>query len=312
MSESTGSDSSSENLTTSRAPADRADANRALVNGLNGRNEAEAAETRAENEAELARTIEGEIIPRLLLSVESRHLAEADDATGGEAGASAIVPTQDDVFELARLAADAEVDDAWAFAEAVRARGVSTDDVLLELLGPAARHLGDLWRSDERDFTHVTVGLSRLQQMLRMYGSVLANEYGVPSIGARCLLFPTPGETHSFGLFMVEEFMRRAGWDVDGGYAMAEAEVVDAVRQNHYTLVGASLSCDIMSESLTSMLAAVRQNSCNTSVALVVGGRVFLEQPELAEQVGADVAARDARDAVAIGQKFIDAATSGR
>ena len=48
-----------------------------------------------------------------------------------------------------------------------------------------------------------------------------------PVDGRRILLTAVPGEQHSFGLYMVAEFFRRAGWDVVDGWR----EVVQAARQ---------------------------------------------------------------------------------
>ncbi len=56
---------------------------------------------------------------------------------------------------------------ASAFVEALRDRGLPVSDVLLDLLAPAARLLGDLWLRDRCSFTDVSLGLVRLQHLMR-------------------------------------------------------------------------------------------------------------------------------------------------
>ena len=56
---------------------------------------------------------------------------------------------------------------ARTYVEALRAQGVSLESLYLDLLAGAARRLGEWWASDLCDFADVTVGVGRLQQILR-------------------------------------------------------------------------------------------------------------------------------------------------
>lgn len=103
----------------------------------------------------LARTIEREVIPRLLLA----H--EADTATASE-----FAPAEDVVEELARLVIECDVDVAAKFVESLRGPKTSIDLIFQQLITPASRLVGDLWKTDHCSFAQFSQALQRLQQLL--------------------------------------------------------------------------------------------------------------------------------------------------
>jgi methanogenic corrinoid protein MtbC1 len=172
------------------------------------------------------------------------------------------------------------------------------EQLFLQLLAPAARHLGQLWERDVCDFTQVTVGLMRLQEVLRAMSPSFEREMSHRERGRHILLTPTPGEKHTFGLFMVSEFLRNAGWSVFDEPKPSEPELTQLVSQRWFSLIGLSLSCETRIETLTDMIGKLRAASMNSHLGVLVGGPLFLSHPELVSRVGADCTAIDGRDAV--------------
>jgi MerR family transcriptional regulator, light-induced transcriptional regulator len=241
--------------------------------------------------ARLAKTIEGEIIPRFLL-------AHQTDLPLGPGDAAAHDLTPDDVQEFGGLILALDTSRAYAFVEQKRAEGRPLENLIMELLAPTASYLGELWKLDRCSFTEVTVGLSRLRAMLRDLSPEFESEAPGWRHGRRALLLTTPGEQHTFGLFVVEAFFRREGWDVTGGQIDSPDEVAHLVDRQWFAIAGFSLSSERFIDRLASLIRAVRRHSCNRDIGVLVGGPVFLEQPDLAERVGADAAAADGRMAV--------------
>lgn len=239
--------------------------------------------------ARLAKTIEGEIIPRFLL-------AHQTDSTG-RAIAAAQGLTPDDVQEFGGLILAADSTRAYAFVEQKRVEGRPLESVIMDLLAPTASYLGELWKADRCSFTEVTVGLSRLRAMLRDLSPEFESEAPWRH-GRRALLLATPGEQHTFGLFVVEAFFRREGWDVTGGQIDSPDEVAHLVDRQWYAIAGFSLSSERFVDRLAALIRVVRRHSCNRDIGILVGGPLFLEQPDLAERVGADAFAADGRMAV--------------
>lgn len=236
---------------------------------------------------DLARAIESEIIPRLML-------VHRDAAVkGGDAR-----PTRGDVAEFTRVVLEHEMEVGLSLVEVMLAKGTPIDGILLHLLAPAARLLGDLWREDICSFGEVTIGLSRLQQILRRLGANRDADVGPPSYGHRALLAATPGETHTFGVNVVQDFLCRAGWDVSCNGVRNQREIVAAVRHERFDVLALSLSCDALLERLSSVIQAARRASSNPAIGILVGGRVFVDHPEYVALVRADAMALDGLDAV--------------
>jgi methanogenic corrinoid protein MtbC1 len=240
----------------------------------------------------LLRTIEVEIIPRLVLARRA--------AIGGApvSAADGLIPGAEEVAALARLVLAQDGGAASSYVESLRTRGTSIEVLYLELLAPAARRLGELWTADICDFAEVTVGLCRLQQVLHELGPAFRSETDHLDHGRRVLLLPVPGEQHSFGVYMVAEFFRRAGWDVWSGAVESSKELVRIVRRERFAVIGLSVSADNQVDTLSSSIRAVRRASRNRGIGVLVGGPVFVEHPELVPLVGADATAVDGRQAV--------------
>ena len=250
----------------------------------------------------LLRTIEGEIIPRLVLARRANGqlpaaLTIADQALPA-GGSSSLGWTPDSalIAELADLVVREDVAAAATRIEALRQSGLTIETLYLELLAPIARYLGELWEADIVDFTAVTLGCSRLQQLLHELSPSFFREAEPHEHRRRVLLVPVPGEQHTFGLYMVAEFFRRAGWDVWSG-CMPNRELGELVGKESFTLIGFSLSGDQRLDALASSIRSVRRASCNRGIGVLVGGPVFVGHPELVSLVGADATAQDGRQA---------------
>jgi len=241
--------------------------------------------------AGLFETIEAEIVPRLLLSHRTTPQLPRIPAVNAQ------ILQSDDVAELGRLLLTDRFDAAFSFIGKMQGRGASIETLYLDLLAPTARHLGDLWTQDLCHFADVTMGLCRLQQVLHEFSPAFLHEVPVLEGGRRALLVSVPGEQHSFGVTMVAEFFRRAGWDAWTGAPASCDALVRMVRTQRFAVVGFSISCDRQLDALASSIRMVRRSSRNRSIGVLVGGRVFVEHPEMVALVGADATAADGRQA---------------
>jgi len=249
--------------------------------------------------SQLARTIEQEIIPRLMLA----HRTAAEPLLRPAGSGQAI--GADDVKQFAKLVLSHEEDVAFASIGALRARGIPVDRIFVELLAPTARYLGELWDDDLCNFTDVTVGLGRLQRVLRELSPALGSSVEHPSQGRRVLLLPSPGEQHTFGLVMVAEFFRRAGWDVTGGAWTDGVDAATLVTGEWFDAVGFSLGAAIHVPQLSACIEAVRHAACNQDIAILVGGPLFGMHPEFVRAVGADGMTIDGREAPSLAEGLI-------
>lgn len=258
-----------------------------------------AALSREDRASCLARTLEHEIIPRL---VEAHRSDSAADASNDGLSGS-VAQAEVERFTESLVRGDEPV--LMANLAALRERGLSVELLLTDLLAPAARHLGHMWCEDLCYFTDVTIGLGRLQRMMRELSPAFGTEVAHPPNGRRALLVRAPGEQHSFGLSMVAEFFRRAGWEVVSAGEGEDTDPVTAVRREWFDVVGFSAGSEARLDWLPACIAAVRRSSCHREVAVLVGGPVFTLRPHLARQVGADATASDGSAAPGLAESLL-------
>jgi methanogenic corrinoid protein MtbC1 len=248
--------------------------------------------------AKLVRTIEGEIVPRLVLSRRTTQRPQVGTPRPQR------FPTDLDIKELVRLLLAHDAPVASAYVEAVRQGGVSLESICLELLAPAARELGVMWVEDECDFMQVTVGLCRLHQVLRVLSAEFRVDESETQPGRRVLLAPIPGDQHTFGITLVAQFLRRAGWEVWHEFSSRSTDIVEVLRQNWFTVVGLSIGTETRLDDVSALITVIRQASRNRSVGILIGGPLLVDRPELATLVGADATAVDGHEAVLKAQQM--------
>ena len=244
--------------------------------------------------------IEGEVIPRLVMAYRTRRL----DRDPGEVKGATVGDVE--VERLTALTLEAGYESCFEYVMRLRRLGVDSDKLLLHLLAPVARRLGELWESDESDFVSVTVGLGHLQIIMRELGRMAPPPGVAPGRGRRALLATVPGEQHTFGLSVIEDHLRRAGWDVQSALAVsAQEELVRRVKKQWFAAVGLSMSDSRWSDSARSAILAIRKASSNRGIFVMAGGSAFQKDPGLARAIGADAAACDGPEALCFIEKHL-------
>lgn len=251
----------------------------ALVGGVGG--------SEPRSKPDLLETIESQIIPRLVLA----HCAETQNQP--VCSEARLPPNEIEVEEFARIAACEDLPSALAYVEQLCRQGLSLESVLLDLLAPAARLLGEQWQSDLRTFTEVTVGLGVLQQVVHVLGPSFA-----PTLPHRGLvvLVAAAAEQHTLGLYLVGEFLRRAGWGVQVTPNLGETDLVDQVANEPVEAVGISVSNPDLLKAVARTITALRKATCNPGMTILLGGPIDLT--EFAALHGAQVCSADPQDAV--------------
>jgi methanogenic corrinoid protein MtbC1 len=247
--------------------------------------------------ATLSTLIEGEIIPQLLAA----HGLEGAPVGAKRSGRISA----DEARRFAPLALVLEADELLQHVEGLLAQGISAESIFVDLLAPAARKLGEFWESDTCDFVDVTIGLWRLQEVMREIA------WRTPAISgslfsARTALFSTmPGDQHSFGTLMIEEIFSRGGWQSELLLEPQRRDLLAMIGGRHFDLIGLTVSADCHSGELSDLVNAVRSVSLNPKLFVLLGGRTINEDPALADLAGADGTAPDAPTALALAERLV-------
>jgi methanogenic corrinoid protein MtbC1 len=252
-------------------------------------------------QASLMEILESQIIPNLLKANESASPFFSTDRVRTN------LPTEEEIARFAQLCIDSDADAPDTFVQSLMAEGLASDAIFLHLLAPAARHLGYLWEEDICDFTQVTIGLVRMQQMTLRLGSEFQEKRKLAMDGMRALFAPVPGSQHTFGVLMVSEFFRREGWQVWMELGSSEADLLSAVKKDWFEVIGLSVGIEAHVESLTETIQHIRASSANRNAKILIGGPLLALSPDLYKEVGADGAASDAATAVELARTLFSA-----
>ena len=256
----------------------------------------------------LSEAVEQSVIPRLVLANQPSILSGAVAVPALGASQYARRPGAAEILQLTDLALARDDGGLIDRIAQMTLGGVAAEAMFVDLLTPVARRLGELWDADLCNFTEVTIGIMRLQQALRGLIPEFQDAAVAQSVrgqaGYRALLVPTPGEQHSFGLVMVAEYFRRAGWGVSGGAALSSVDLLKQVRAQHYAVIGFSVGSERQLDVLAACIRQVRRVSLNPAIGVLVGGPLFTMQPDLVARIGADATGADGRDAVRQAQRL--------
>ena len=251
-----------------------------------------------ENDArELADIVEHHMIPRLMLA----HSREKTSPLVEDLGP--LSPKFADEFAINLL--DWDADRALREVEGLVKHGYGIQAIFLDLLAPAARKLGALWEEDRCDFVEVTMGLWRLQEVMREIASRAPPIERSLRGPARALFSPMPGDQHGFGALMIDEVFARAGWESEALIDPQRRELLTVISQKSFDLVGLTITSDSPSSALQSLIRAIRTVSANPAARVMIGGRMVNANPEIAEEVGADGTAKDAFEALGVAERMI-------
>lgn len=240
----------------------------------------------------LSAFVASEVIPRLMVARGSRRPAQVEE--GG--GALPVVP-------LAQLALKGDAGRMWHLLEGLLARGVPPETLLVDLLAPAARWLGDEWRADRCDFMDVTMGLWRFQELAHLLSE--REPAKLRRSRWRGLFSAFPDDQHGFGAQVLEQVFARAGWATWRIADGARGALLDALAQERFDIVALTMSCDCHIDAAPRLIGALRAVSSNPAVKVLIGGNAIGGDLALARRLGADGTASDATAAIRLAERLV-------
>jgi len=191
---------------------------------------------------------------------------------------------------LAKLTMSADGEAARELLNDTYSKMRSIEAMTVQLVEPAARHLGDLWSDDECDEYEMTLGLCRLQSCMRSLSA--DSQPAVATEPLVVLVAPVPGELHLLGASLGAEAIWRAGWETQVRFPKSSEALQKIVATNWFDAVDLTLSAALPREhrvpDMEQIIASVRSASKNPDLVVVTGGRAFYERRTMSADVGAD------------------------
>jgi len=174
-------------------------------------------------------------------------------------------------------------DDDEAAASAIVAdllrAGLSVEDVCLDHLAPAARHLGDQWERDRLPFSEVTYATARIQALLRR----MPASRMIPSCerGTGALFAAVPGEQHTLGVVMAADLLRRNAWDIGLLVGLTHEELLARLARDDRPVIGLSCSGDHSYPALCRLLDALA--GVRPDAHILLSGQIVQDAGKLAD-----------------------------
>lgn len=174
--------------------------------------------------------------------------------------------------------------------------GMDLSALYVEVFQPSLREIGRLWQdnvitvADEHLATAITQTalLRSYQRVFEWHGATGR------SLIAACV----DVERHELGLRMICDLLDVEGWHTTYlGAAVPVNSLVEMVRSRRPDVVALSVSIDPHLTRLRDTISTLREQIEDPPL-IVVGGRPFLADPDLAARIGADFTAVDAISAV--------------
>jgi methanogenic corrinoid protein MtbC1 len=176
----------------------------------------------------------------------------------------------------------------------LRRAGVSRTAFADRYIPEIARRLGTAWEDDTLGFAEVSVGMSRLQAILREIGrdwSADCDPKPVRGAGTVLLIIPDR-EQHTLGAMVVMGLLRRRGVSVAFRIGPDEGELRSLLAEASYDAALLSVG-QASGVAPARVLVTLLKQMTRGRIPVVVGGAVLGIMQDVQAQTGADLASND-------------------
>ena len=238
--------------------------------------------------------VESQIIPGLLNSERIRrpHLSLVSS--------SHAKPSQQEIEMFIDLCVSESSKDAQSFVDDFLDTGLSTEDIFLELLTPAAQYLGSQWDDDRMDFSQVNLGLVRLHSIANEIRFTIKSDQFSKAKVRRVLIASAPASMHMLGTTIVADFFRKEDWQVVVAISSSANELIQTVSNEWFDVLGLSLSIDQQLTGLADLIDQFKSLSLNPRIVVLLGGPIFAVKKLDANDFGANGICDNAKHAVSL------------
>lgn len=155
-----------------------------------------------------------------------------------------------------------------------------------------ARRLGEAWENDCVSFAEVTMGVARLQAILREIGNTWSADATGPSDGPTLLIILPQGEQHTLGAMVLAGRLRRGGISVCLRIAPNSADVAHLAAQRRFDGALISIACQDKLELCSKLVKSLKEAS-GGRLRVAVGGAIVGRGEDVLKCTGADAATND-------------------
>lgn len=197
------------------------------------------------------------------------------------------------LVDLEKAVLSANPDDSRQAMKAALAAGTRPEDIADFYVPALARSMGDLWCADQLSFAGVTIGVSRLQAMMRALGPHWASDNATEQRDASILLIVPQEVYHTLGAIVLSSQLRRKGISVKLILSAKPEDIADQISYSIFDAAFISSPAGGTLEALRNIVDIIRTSS-KRPCPIVVGGSILDEvaDNDITALTGADHATR--------------------
>lgn len=196
------------------------------------------------------------------------------------------------VASMARALASADQMAFDALKPELRRARISETDLMDHYFPAVARSLGCDWAEDRASFADVTLGVARMQSMLRQVGRDWASNANAAPDSPTVLMILPEGEQHSLGIMLLTGQLRRQGISVQLQIGARPEVLGGLVRHHSFDCAMISVACEEKIESCRKAVGALK-NGSGGRLWVAVGGAVLDRSIDVLGRTRADVVTND-------------------
>lgn len=201
---------------------------------------------------------------------------------------------------IRHLAADSLDFDPRAFHHLARSllqQSVDIENYMTQVVSGAAMVLGEWWACDRISISAVRLGANRLTELIYELADQRIKSSQKPFNPYKVVISSPKGSEHMLGTNVAAEIFHVHGWTVTSGPLIHLEMMPDLLAQEHFDLMGVTLSLDRDLLLGHKFISQCRKVSRNKDLVVAVGGTQAFLRPNLAQEVNANFAATDASQA---------------
>ena len=179
----------------------------------------------------------------------------------------------------------------------MKSAGINAEEVAERYIPELARRMGDEWCEDSMSFAEVTIGVSRLQSLLRDLGPEWRADRHADPYAPAALVVVALDDYHTLGAMILSGQLRRRGLSVKLQLGSSPESLSATLEDTDYDAVLISASVGESLETLRRLVKAVRTTK-GENPPVVIGGAIVDEHDALSEETGANFATSDVDEAL--------------
>lgn len=179
--------------------------------------------------------------------------------------------------------------------------GLCREDLADFYIPEVARQLGKDWETDDLGFVGVTIGVSRLQAMLRELGPEWSGDHSAEPDAPSIMLILPQNAYHSLGSMVLAGQLRRKGFSVRMMLGQGLDDIADMLQHTNFQSVFISASQSETLETLRRIVDVVKTATLQPP-PVIIGGSILEVETEknVTTRTGADYATKRPDEALRI------------